>query len=112
MTVADHLLVDILDELRSLRAQLVQEPPVPAPEPEPEPEPGRPELVLITEPAPVAAPDPAPARVVHPPPRRGKGSSRDEWATYADELGVSYAEDARQGDIIAAIEDWRVEERW
>lgn len=31
-------------------------------------------------------------------------ASREEWAAYADSLGVEYAEDAKRGDIKAAVE--------
>ena len=30
-------------------------------------------------------------------------ASRDEWAAYADSLGVEYAEDAKRDDIKAAV---------
>lgn len=31
-------------------------------------------------------------------------ASRDEWAAYADSLGVTYGEDAKRDDIKAAID--------
>lgn len=59
-------------------------------------------------------PDPPAAAVVRlrepdvpEPPRHGKGSSRDEWAAYAEQLGVTYPADAGQRAIIAAVEAWR-----
>lgn len=36
---------------------------------------------------------------------RPKGNaSRDDWAAYADSLGVSYADDAKRDDIVAAVD--------
>jgi len=38
------------------------------------------------------------------PPRQGPGSGKDAWKTYADSLGIAYADDATRDDIIAAVE--------
>lgn len=38
------------------------------------------------------------------PPRSGKGSGKEEWAAYADTLGVAYDEGATRDDIVAAVD--------
>lgn len=39
-----------------------------------------------------------------PPPKAGKGSSREAWAEYADANDVGYGPDDGRDDIIAAVE--------
>lgn len=58
-----------------------------------EPDPGP-----VSEPVRLREPD------MPEPPRHGKGSGRDEWAAYARHLGVDVTLDARQRDIIAAVD--------
>lgn len=38
------------------------------------------------------------------PPRAGKGSSLDNWKTWADEQGVQYPDDVKKGDLIALVD--------
>lgn len=40
-----------------------------------------------------------------PPPMHGKGSSRDAWASYATDRGVTVTDGASRADIIAALDD-------
>lgn len=69
--------------------------------------------VRLLEPDPLPATEPVRLREpeIPEPPRRGRGSGRDEWAAYADLIGVRYPPNARQGDIIAAVEDARAAKR-
>lgn len=50
------------------------------------------------------APSAAPVVAGGEPPRIGKGSSRSAWVTYADSIGVVFADDAGRDDIIAAVD--------
>lgn len=38
------------------------------------------------------------------PPKAGKGSGRDEWAAYAQSLGVEVADGSSRDDIVASVE--------
>lgn len=40
-----------------------------------------------------------------PPPRRGAGSGKEEWAQYAEAQGVEVPEDASRDEIIAAVDE-------
>jgi uncharacterized protein YycO len=40
-----------------------------------------------------------------PPPKAGKGSSRDVWAAYAADRGVDVDDDMSRDDIIEAVEE-------
>jgi hypothetical protein len=39
-----------------------------------------------------------------PPPKAGRGSSRQAWADHASTVGVEVSEDMSRDDIIAAVE--------
>jgi hypothetical protein len=39
------------------------------------------------------------------PPRAGKGSGRDEWAAYAESVGLDVDDDMTRDEIIAAVEE-------
>jgi hypothetical protein len=43
-------------------------------------------------------------REIRPPEKPKGNASRDEWADYADSIGVPYDEDAKREDIKAAVE--------
>jgi len=55
------------------------------------------------EPEAEAEPEPEPEDQA--PPRAGKGSGRDEWAAYAESVGVEVTDDMTRDEIIAAVEE-------
>ncbi|HEY9265502.1 MAG TPA: hypothetical protein VIQ11_12950 [Mycobacterium sp.] len=44
------------------------------------------------------------------PPKSGKGSGVEAWATYADAKGIAYPEGANRDEIIAAVEAHQAEQ--
>lgn len=89
------------------------EAPVPTPEPNPTPEVNGEGPAEEPEDEPADEPDEPedePADDVDgvvtdgAPPRAGKGSSLDNWKTWADEQGVQYPDDVKKGDLIALVD--------
>jgi hypothetical protein len=58
---------------------------------------------LAVEPEP--EPEPEPESESQAPPRAGKGSGREEWAAYAESVGVEVTDDMTRDEIIEATEE-------
>lgn len=51
-----------------------------------------------------ASTEPVVPIAVAEPPRSGSGSTREAWATYANQTGVPVSDDATRDDVIAAVD--------
>lgn len=68
------------------------------------------ENVAVRRDEPVESPaaaveDPASEFTPQEPPRAGRGSGVDAWATYARSIGITVPDDATRDDIIALVDD-------